>query len=86
MAEGDGDYPVVTGQDGIKLKTEKMVADRLYHCVYDNKVFLFYKDEDGLLHCYEVENSDAVREISANPSELESILKKYAGRFDQKPE
>lgn len=76
MAEGD-DYPVVAGQEGIKLKTEKMVMDRLYHCIYENKVFLFYKDEDGLLHCYEVENPDAVREISANPSEIENILKKY---------
>jgi hypothetical protein len=51
MATGD-DYPVVTGQDGIKLKTEKMEADHLYHCVYDNKVFLLYKDENELLHCY----------------------------------
>jgi hypothetical protein len=76
MAEAD-DYPVVAGQEGIKLKTEKMVMDQLYHCIYDNKVFLFYKDEDGLLHCYEVENPDAVREIAANPSEIENILKKY---------
>jgi hypothetical protein len=72
------DYPVVAGQDGIKLKTEKMATDRLYHCIYDNKVFLFYKDEEGLLHCYEVENPDAVREITANPAEIENILKKYA--------
>ncbi|HJS68797.1 MAG TPA: hypothetical protein VJ730_05195 [Nitrososphaera sp.] len=77
MATGD-DYPVMAGQDGIKLKTEKMVTDQLYHCVYDGKVFLFYRDEDGLLHCYEVENPDAAREIAANPSEVESILKKYA--------
>ena len=77
MAAGE-DYPVVAGQDGIKLKTEKMATDQLYHCIYDSKVFLFYKDEDGLLHCYEVENPDAVREIAANPSEIESILKKYA--------
>jgi hypothetical protein len=77
MAAGD-DYPVMVGQDGIKLKTEKMVTDQLYHCVYDGKVFLFYRDEEGLLHCYEVENPDAAREIAANPSEVESILKKYA--------
>ena len=76
MTEGD-DYPVVAGQEGIKLKTEKMVIDQLYHCIYDNKVFLFYKDEEGLLHCYEVENPDAVREIAANPSEIEDIIKKY---------
>lgn len=77
MAAAD-DYPVVAGRDGIKLKTEKMVTDQLYHCIYDNKVFLFYRDEEGLLHCYEVENPDAVKEIAANPSEIESILKKYA--------
>ena len=76
MAAGD-DYPVVAGQYGIKLKTEKMIADQLYHCIYDGKVFLFYKDEEGLLHCYEVENPDAVKEITANPSEIENILKKY---------
>jgi hypothetical protein len=72
------DYPVVAEKDGIKLKTEKMVADQLYHCIYDNKVFLFYKDEDGLLNCYEVENPDAVKEIASNPSDIENILKKYA--------
>ena len=77
MAAGD-EYPVVAGQDGIKLKTEKMIADQLYHCIYDGKVFLFYKDEEGLLHCYEVENAEAIKEITANPSEIESILEKYA--------
>lgn len=83
MAAGD-DYPVVAGQDGIKLKTEKMVADHLYHCVYDRKVFLFYKDENDILHCYEVENPDAVREIVANPTEIEGILQKYANQVDHK--
>lgn len=80
----DDEYPVVAGSDGIKLKTEKMVADRLYHCVHDGKVFLFYKDEEGLLNCYEVENPQAVNEIAANPAEIESILKKYAGQVDWK--
>jgi hypothetical protein len=83
MAAGD-DYPVVAGQDGIKLNTEKMFTDRLYHCIYDGKVFLFYRDEEGLLHCYEVEDPGAVREIAANPSEIEGILKKYAQSVDRK--
>lgn len=77
------DYPVVAGSDGIKLKTERMVPDRLYHCVYDSKVFLFYKDEECLLHCYEVENPDAAREIAAKPGEIQSILQKYAGQVNQ---
>jgi hypothetical protein len=78
MAAGDNNYPVVAEHDGIKLKTEKMVTDQLYHCIYENKVFLFYKDEESLLHCYEIENPDAVREIAENPCELDGILKKYA--------
>jgi hypothetical protein len=84
MSLATDDYPVVAGQDGIKLKTEKMATDKLYHCVYDSKVFLFYKDEDSLLHCYEVEDPEAVREIAANPSNVEGILEKYASR--SKPE
>jgi hypothetical protein len=78
MAAIDDNYPVVAEHDGIKLKTEKMVMDKLYHCIYENKVFLFYKDDQSLLHCYEVQNPDAVKEIVDNPSEIDSILAKYA--------
>ena len=80
MAATDNDYPVVAEQDGIKLKTEKMVTDKLYHCIYDNKVFLFYKDDDSLLHCYEVQDPNAVREIAEKPAELDGILKRYANK------
>jgi hypothetical protein len=72
------EYPVTVQSDGIKLKPEKMIVNQLYHCLFEDKVFLFYKDEEELLHCYEVENADAVREISANPSDIEAILKKYS--------
>ncbi len=78
MAAIDDDVPVVAEQNSIKIKTEKMITDKLYHCIYDNKVFLFYKDDQSLLHCYEVEHPDAVREIAEKPSELQGILKKYA--------
>jgi len=71
------EYPVTVQSDGVKLKPEKMIVNQLYHCLFEDKVFLFYKDEEELLHCYEVENADAVREISANPSDIEAILKKY---------
>jgi hypothetical protein len=78
MEEADNDYPVLAESEGIKIKTEKMVIDKLYHCIYDNKVFLFYKDEESLLHCYEVENPEAVKDIAQNPSELDNILRKRA--------
>ena len=78
MSTADNDYPVLAESEGIKIKTEKMVTDKLYHCIYDNKVFLFYKDEESLLHCYEVENPEAVKEIAQNPSELDRILRNRA--------
>ncbi len=73
------EYPITVSEGSIKLKTDKMVTDQLYHCILENKVFLFYKDEMGLLHCYEVEDRNAVDEIAKNPSDIENILKKYAG-------
>jgi len=78
MAAADNDYPVLAEAEGIKIKTEKMVVDRLYHCIYDNKVFLFYKDEESILHCYEIQDPEAVKEIVQEPSELGSILQRYA--------
>lgn len=73
--------PVQSESEGIKLRPEKMEADRIYHCVFEDKIFLFYKDEEELLHCYEVEDASARKEIAESPDRLESILKKYAG-FD----
>ena len=72
------DYPVTVQPDGIKLQPEKMAIDRLYHCVFEEKVFLFYKDEDELLHCYEVQDRTVTKEISENPDDIENILKKYS--------
>jgi hypothetical protein len=59
-----------------------MDIDQLYHCIFDDKVFLFYKDEQELLHCYEVEDPAAVKEISSNPSDIENILLRYARRVE----
>jgi hypothetical protein len=72
------EYPVIVEPDGIKLKPEIMNIDQLYHCIFDDKVFLFYKDEQDLLHCYEVEDPTAVKEISSNPSDIENILRRYS--------
>ncbi len=73
------DYPVSINEEGIKIKTEKMEREKLYHCIFEGKVYLFYKDDMDLLHCYEVEDPDAAKEIAKNPGDVESILKKRAG-------
>ena len=72
------DYPIIVQSDGIKLQPEKMTVDQLYHCIFEDKIFLFYKDEEELLHCYEVENPSATKEILDNPADIENILKRYS--------
>lgn len=73
------DYPVSVNEEGIKIREESMETEKLYHCFFEGKVYLFYKDETGLLNCYEIEDLDTVKEISENPTDLENILKKRAG-------
>lgn len=74
------DYPVVVKEDGIIIKTKKMKNDEIYHCVYQNTVYLFFKDEHDLLNCYEVGDEEVAEEIKANPDSdsIKNILKKYA--------
>ncbi len=72
------DYPIIVQSDGIKLQPEKMTIDQLYHCIFEDKIFLFYKDKEELLHCYEVENLSATKEILDNPEDIENILKRYS--------
>ncbi len=73
------DCPVSVNDEGIKIKAESMETERLYHCIFESKVYLFYKDEIGLLNCYEIQDPKTVKEISENPEDLENILKKRAG-------
>jgi hypothetical protein len=73
------DYPVTAEPDGIKIKPEKMMTDKLYYCIYKDKVLLFYKDEQDLLNCYEIEEKELVDSIkkSLSPDAIENILQKF---------
>jgi hypothetical protein len=72
------EYPVIVEKDGIKIKPENMIVDKMYYCIYDSKVYIFYKDEENLMHCYEVDDPLVVQEIIKNPDKLEDILLKYS--------
>ena len=71
------EYPVIVEKDGIKIKPENMIVDRMYYCIYDNNVYIFYKDEENLTHCYEVDDPVVAQEIINNPDNLEEILLKH---------
>ncbi len=73
------DYPVTAEPEGVKIKPEKMVTDKLYYCIYKDKVLLFYKDDQDLLNCYEIEEKELVDSIKQSSSldVIENILQKF---------
>jgi len=72
------EYPVISEKDGIKIKPENMIVDKMYYCIFENKVYIFYKDEENLTHCYEIDDSPVVQEIIKNPNNLQDILLKHS--------
>ncbi len=72
-------YPISTSADGVKIQPEKMDKEKLYHCVFNEKVLLFYKDDEDILNCYEVEEVDLVNKVKAinDKDELDKILEEY---------
>jgi hypothetical protein len=70
--------PVSAEKDGIKIRPEHMEKEKLYHCIFNDKVLIFYKDEQDLLNCYEIEEEELVEKIkSCNNSELEKLFEEY---------
>jgi len=63
-----------------------MEREKLYHCVFQDKVLLFYKDVQDVLNCYEIEEKDLVQKIKAisNKEEVEKFLEEYVEQKDIK--
>jgi len=66
--------PVFINDNGIKLNPDKMEREELYHCIYQNRIFLFFKDNDDILHCYEIGDSNIIKDIKENPENIHQIL------------
>ena len=73
------DYPLSVDENGVNLKPEKMETEKLYHCVFKNKVILVFKDSQEMTNCYEIEQEDLVEQIKNcnNDEELEQLLEDY---------
>ena len=80
------DYPVTVNNVGINIKPEQMEKEQLYHCVFNNKVLLVYKDFQDFLNCYEIEEENLVNQIknSKNDEEIEEIFDNYLQQKDIK--
>ena len=73
------DYPVVAESEGVKINPEKMEIDKLYYCIFKDKVLLFFKDQNEMLNCYEIDEKELVDSIkqSSSHDEIENILQKF---------
>ena len=71
-------YPLSSGKDGIKIQPDKMELETLYHCIYQNKIMLVYKDHNEILNCYEIDDDEIVSSIkTSNKNDIEKILEEY---------
>ena len=72
------DYPIVAESDGVKIRSEKMEIDKLYYCLYQEKILLFYKEKNEMLNCYEITEKDVIDEVKQSQSDdIENILQHY---------
>jgi hypothetical protein len=69
---------ITTTSNGIKINPEKMVKEELYYCIYEDRVFLFFKDKEDVLHCYEVSYIDTINKIKQSPDNIDEILNNLA--------
>ena len=72
-------YPVSANDDGINIKPEMMQKEKLYHCIFKDKILLIFKDSQEVLNCYEIEEEDLVNKVknSLNDDEVEKIFEDY---------
>ena len=73
-------YPLIAEDDGVKFKPELMKKEKLYHCVFKDKVVLAYKDVQDVLNCYEIEEKELVEQIrqcDGEEDQIERIFEDY---------
>ena len=70
--------PLVANNDGVNVKPELMEKEKLYYCIFNEKIILAYKDQQDFLNCYEIEETDLVQKIKSNvDQDIDSILEDY---------
>lgn len=67
--------PISTDKENkIKIKPNLMVKEKLYPFIYEKSVFLFYKDENELIHCYEISDKEIKEKMLDDPDKIIEIL------------
>ena len=69
---------VSVNDDGVNLKPEIMEKEKLYHCIFKDKIILVFKDHQEFLNCFEIEEPEIVKKIKfAKGNSVEMILEDY---------
>ena len=77
--------PLVANNDGVNVKPELMEKEKLYYCIFNEKIILAYKDQQDFLNCYEIEETDLVQKIKSNIDQnIDSILEEYIEKTNLK--
>jgi len=78
-------YPISAEKDGVKIKPELMEKEKMYHCIFNDKVVLIFKDQNEILNCYEVEDEQIVSKVKSSKEEdIEEILEEYISKENLK--
>ncbi len=64
----------VDNENKIKIKSELMIKEKLYPFIHEKSVFLFFKDENELIHCYEISDKAVKDKMLNNPDRIIEIL------------
>jgi len=77
--------PIIVNNDGVNFKPELMEKEKLYHCIFNNKIILAYKDHQDFLNCYEIEEPDLVKKIKSDSNQnIDAILEEYIEKSNLK--
>ncbi|MCH8972624.1 MAG: hypothetical protein IH814_00615 [Thaumarchaeota archaeon] len=73
-------YPLIAEKEGIKIKPEHMEKEKLYHCIFNEKVILVYKDSQDVMNCFEIEEKelvDQIKQCKDDDDRVEKIFEDY---------
>ena len=73
-------YPLIAEKEGIKIKPEHMEKEKLYHCIFNDKVVLVYKDSQDVMNCFEIEEKelvDQIKQCKDDDDRVEKIFEDY---------
>ncbi len=73
-------YPLIAEKEGIKIKPEHMEKEKLYHCIFNEKAVLVYKDSQDVMNCFEIEEKelvDQIKQCKDDDDRVEKIFEDY---------